>query len=389
MKQFFFKSLLISLLPILWGACSDENSSPEGDVNNNELQISIDTKNNEIASKGGSFFLKIETNGEWVVSSKESWCTFNKKNGNGKGSVMCTVGTNTGKQRNTLITVTSGKDIQEITLTQKDGSGGTPDPDPDPDPNPEPPSGEYAKRIEVPALKGGTNNLFYTHTSNYNGKKVITYSAEYDCSQKHTRWVAFTFDNVSNQKNTNRSDKWGQDPYIPAAYRTYDNDYNSPYNRGHLVASADRYVTREANVQTFYYSNMSPQIVKFNGGVWNQMEEKVRSWSQSLSAQDTVYVVKGGQIDGTVADGTLIEYTGNHVAVPKYYFMAVLSLKNGKYKAMAFYINQQSYSGSSLGSYAISIDALEQKTGINFFHNLPDAKEIEVEKTYNNSDWGL
>ena len=295
---------------------------------------------------------------------------------------------NTGAERSVVITITAGKEKAEFILKQLAGDGSNPDPDPNPDPNP---SG-YAGRIEIPKLKGGNMNLFYTHTSTYNGKEFITYSAEYDCTKKHTRWVAFTFDNVSNQKNTNRSDKWGNDPKIPTAYQTYASDYSSPYNKGHLVASADRYITREANVQTFYYSNMSPQIASFNGGIWNQMEEKVRSWAKSLSANDTVYVVKGGKIDGTIADGTLIEYTGNQVAVPQNYFMAVLSLKGGaspQYKAIAFYINQKTYSSSSINNYVISIDELEQKTGLDFFHNLPDNIENEVEQSYNKSDWGL
>jgi len=72
--------------------------------------------------------------------------------------------------------------------------------------------------------------------------------------------------------------------------------------------------------------------------------------------------------------------------------MAVLSLKGGaspQYKAIAFYINQKTYSSSSINNYVISIDELEQKTGLDFFHNLPDNIENEVEQSYNKSDWGL
>jgi len=34
-----------------------------------------------------------------------------------------------------------------------------------------------------------------------------------------------------------------------------------------------------------------------------------------------------------------------------------------------------------------TIDALEQETGIDFFHNLPDNIENTVEATYNVNDW--
>ena len=387
MTKALFKLFILFIACSTAISCSEQDSPdlPDNPGNTNQGIASIDQT--QINANGGGFIIRVKADGTWQASSSEAWCTLSRTSGNGNGSISGYMKANTGAERSVIITIIAGKEKAEFTLKQLAGNGSNPDPDPDP----EKPSG-YAGRIEIPKLKGGAMNLFYTHTSTYNGKEFITYSAEYDCTKKHTRWVAFTFDNVSNQKNTNRSNEWGNDPKIPNAYQTYASDYSSPYNKGHLVASADRYITREANVQTFYYSNMSPQITSFNGGIWNQMEEKVRSWAKSLSASDTVYVVKGGKIDGTIADGTLIEYTGNQVAVPQNYFMAVLSLKGGaspQYKAIAFYINQKTYSSSSISNYIISIDELEQKTGIDFFHNLPDKIENEVEQSYNKSDWGL
>ena len=386
MTKALFKLFILFITCSTAISCSEQDSPelPDNPGNTNQGIASIDQT--QINGNGGGFIIRVKADGTWQASSSETWCTLSRTSGNGNGSISGYMKANTGAERSVIITITAGKEEAKFTLKQLAGNGSNPDPDPGPNPS------GYAGRIEIPKLKGGNMNLFYTHTSTYNGKEFITYSAEYDCTKKHTRWVAFTFDNVSNQKNTNRSDKWGNDPKIPTAYQTYASDYSSPYNKGHLVASADRYITREANVQTFYYSNMSPQIASFNGGIWNQMEEKVRSWAKSLSANDTVYVVKGGRIDGTIADGTLIEYTGNQVAVPQNYFMAVLSLKGGaspQYKAIAFYINQKTYSSSSITNYVISIDELEQKTGLDFFHNLPDNIENEVEQSYNKSDWGL
>lgn len=390
MRQSMLKALLLMMVSIMIGACNgDEKNEP---LINSDFTAETDLTNNEIKSQGGSFFLTIKSDGEWKIEANEKWCVFNRTSGVGNATIVGKIHANSAtEERNALVTIISGENKKELRIKQLKGDGSTTDPDPtdptDPtNPDPEKPSG-YAGRIEMPKLKGGADNLFYTHTVNYNGKSCINYSAEYDCTKKHTRWVAFFFDNVNNQKNTSRTDDWGQDPNIPSAYRTYNSDYDSPYNRGHLVASADRYLTREANQQTFYYSNMSPQIIKFNGGIWNQMEEKVRSWAGGLSSSDTLYVVKGGQIDGTIADGTLLEYTGNHVAVPRHYFMALLSLRGGQYKAMAFYIDQKGYSSSSIASYAISIDALEQKTGIDFFHNLPNDVEDRVESSYNAGSW--
>nr|WP_262707219.1 DNA/RNA non-specific endonuclease [Bacteroides faecalis] len=66
--------------------------------------------------------------------------------------------------------------------------------------------------------------------------------------------------------------------------------------------------------------------------------------------------------------------------VPKYFYMAILSLD--------FWFEHKSYAkGKSYKSYAISIDKLEEYTGIDFFHNLPDNIENTVEANYKESDW--
>lgn len=384
MKQTVIKTILIALLPILWAACGDDDNNP--DINNSGgLKISVDAKNNEISGKGGGLFLRIETNSEWTASVQDSWCTLQRSSGTGTSSVMCAVTANIGKQRSTIITVKSGKEVQEITLTQKEDNGDMPDPDPDPDR----PSG-YAGRIEIPALKGGSMNLFITHTTPYNGKEIITYSLEYDCTQKSSRWVAFTFNSSTPDKDLGRVGDFTEDPNIPTQYQTHDGDYTgSGYSRGHLTASSDRQYSAAANKQTFYMSNINPQIQNgFNGNIWAELEKKVQSWGKISNNQDTLYVARGGTIDNK---SNIIKYlkTNNTIPVPKYFYMAILSLKNGQYKAIGFWLEHKVYNNNNYATYALPIDELEQKTGIDFFRNLSDDIENEVERTYNKSDWGV
>ena len=135
-------------------------------------------------------------------------------------------------------------------------------------------------------------------------------------------------------------------------------------------------------------SNMNPQIQNgFNGGIWASLEGKVQSWGKITNDQDTLYEAKVGTFD----NNNIIKYlkTNNTIPVPKYFYMAILSLKNGQYKAIGFWFEHKSYSNNNYASYALSIDELEEKTGIDFFHNLPDKIENEVERSYNKSDWGL
>ena len=394
MKRFRL-NLVVCLLGCLFlGIACHEPDIPTADVNHsdesgqssagNSKLAYVDKAGTELAAKGGSFLLHIRTAGEWTASSSESWCKLYTSSGKGNNDVMVIISANSETQsRSASITVSSG-DLKMVISVSQVGSDGTsePDPEPTPEPDPEPTPEGYAGRIEIPRLKGGSMNKFIVHTVNYGGKEIVNFSLEYSNVHKHPWWVAFTFDNVTNKKNTGRTEKWGNDPYVDAAYRTYSSDYSDPYNRGHLCASADRTYSREANIQTFYYSNMSPQIVKFNGGVWSNMETSVRKYAEGLGAKDTLYVAKGG----TLNDNQLLEYTGNHVAVPRYYYMVMVLLKNGTYKGMAYWIDQKNYdvSDTKPASYRTTIDKVEEQTGIDFFPNLPDNIETEVEA---NSVW--
>lgn len=376
----FFKATLFVLVA-LFTSCS-ERDIPEELLNNEQntsQPVYLDLKENLPADNAG-FLLHIRTEQSWTIEVDQDWCTLLRYSGNGNASVMGSVSKNTTEQiRSALITVRIAGISYPLTIQQnagEEGEGGST--------TPENPNG-YAKRIEVPALKGGDMNLFITHTTQYNGKEVITYSYEWDCAKKHSRWVAFTFSTATPNKNVGRHNSYIDDPEIPSQYQTHDSDYKgSGYSRGHLCASSDRQYSKKANEQTFYFSNMSPQIQNgFNGGIWQSLEQKVQQWGNISVSSDTLYVVKGG----TIQDNQIIEYIGNNVPVPKYYFMAILSLKGGSYQAIGFWLEHKAYSNNNYKQYALSIDDLEQKTGIDFFANLPDNIETTVESKYTESAW--
>ena len=213
---------------------------------------------------------------------------------------------------------------------------------------------------------------------------------EWDNTLRAQRWTAFRWDKSNSVTNTKRSDVWGEDPLIPAEYRTSQSDYSgSGYTRGHMIASQDRVNSYKANVQTFYYSNMQPQLYGFNTqGIWYELENYIRNAYNTNAFRDTLYVVKGG----TISAGNYTTVKG--LPVPNYFFMALLCRKlsdttQGGYKAIAFWMEHKSNTDSNYKKYAISIDELEQKTGIDFFPNLPDNIERVVESNLVLPAWKL
>ena len=244
------------------------------------------------------------------------------------------------------------------------------------------------KRIEVPALKSG--GLFVSNWTVENDDSIMTYCYEFNTSQLHSNWVAYRFDAITRQRNTTRTDAWSDDPALPSQYRIGTGTF-SGYDRGHICPSADRLYSEEANAKTFYMSNMSPQLNSFNTGIWETLESAIRTKGQSATFADTLYVVKGGLVSSGQMLGYVSRSGGKRVAVPKYYFCAALRKKGSTYNAIGFFLEHKVYEADekSLSLYVMSIDTLEEKTGIDFFHNLPDNIETTVESTFDKSIWGL
>lgn len=292
--------------------------------------------------------------------------------------------------------------------------GGSDDDDPIITPEvPSAPTGnKYLSRLEVPKLEAG--NIFIQHSAKIGADSVMTYCLEYNPEKFHSRWVAFRFDADTRSKNTKRPDvdPFQDDPLLKNSqtigYGGFGKKYvdelgisrdwggkSSQFDRGHICASADRLYDIEANNQTFYMTNMSPQLGDFNQGYWNAFELYVQDIGRKSSFADTLYVVKGGTIRDKETMGHILRNNGAKVVIPKHYFMALLAVKGSDYKAIGFYMEHKEY-GFKYGSDVkkdqmsdkiVSIDELEKLTGIDFFHNLPDAIENKVEASSNPSEW--
>ena len=258
---------------------------------------------------------------------------------------------------------------------------------------------------EIPHLNN--QNVYADHYVTMDGVQILNYALEWDNTKRHANWVAFTFDTTTSADNVKRTDAWSADPKLPAEMQVQESDHkNDGFDRGHLCASEDRVYLKEANKQTFYYSNISPQLNDFNGGFWRKLETRVQTWGRSTAdgVYDKVYVTKGGTLNkllknfkGTTVDGGTPTtdangFTIHGLACPEYYYMAVLSQKDDVFHAIAFLVPHkegmtENPSSDELKEYVVSVDKLEEETGIDFFCNLPDVLENEVEAACNLNDW--
>lgn len=238
-----------------------------------------------------------------------------------------------------------------------------------------------ANWMELPETSEEDGHDLLHHTMWLGSREVRSYSMYWDYSNMVSRWVAYPL-NRELMGYGKRTDKWGLDPLLPRDKQpvvtgAYSADADGvTYGRGHQIGSADR-TNYEANSRTFFGTNMTPQISDFNGAIWANLENTVRLWSKR-STTDTLYVVTGCVVDDSTKSVTDVD--GKRVTVPTGYYKALLRLYEGSYNAVGFYFDHKKYPVNKVDkSMAISIDALEELVGENFFVNLPDNIEAAVE----------
>ncbi|MDD2634067.1 MAG: DNA/RNA non-specific endonuclease [Bacteroidales bacterium] len=224
------------------------------------------------------------------------------------------------------------------------------------------------KNFELPKLKRGEEIVCHS-------AYCLVYSEEHE----QAKWVAYVLKLEMLTGDVKRSNKFKEDPKIKTKSAN-DKDYKgSGYDRGHLAPAADMSFSEQAMQESFYYSNISPQDPGFNRGIWKKLESEVRSYVEYLNK---IYVVTGP----VLVEG-LSEIGENGVAVPEEYYKAALFVSDTCVEAIAFIMPNKKNSSVSVYNYAVSVDELEKKTKMNFFHGLPFLLERKVEKRLNIEFW--
>ena len=272
---------------------------------------------------------------------------------------------------------------------------------------------KYMYRLEWPRIKENGNQTWLAKSESEYG---LALEMEWDNSKIANRFTCYYMDENNTAQTVSRHDSFKEDPEIPSAYRSKLSDYSgSGYARGHLCPSADRRASDDQQALTYYLSNMQPQWQKHNEAQWANLEGDVRKWAARC---DTLYVVKAATIDDITLNNVTesgvysTTYNGTYYSdlkcngrllVAKYYYMALLAFNKSTntYQAIGIWTkhyNAGTTGASGSGSYDwpiinkenaqyISIDELEKRTGIDFFCNLPDDIEDQVEASFNTSYW--
>ncbi len=249
------------------------------------------------------------------------------------------------------------------------------------------------------------NDLYtVTHYAQMGGKKARNYTILYDPAMYASYWVAYPL--CADHLGNGRVEDWNYDPIVPqskqtSVYKGYGVNVSSDtyasqhYARGHQLPNADRNGVDAMMAQTYFSTNMTPQLQNgFNGGVWANLEDAVRSVVEHNS--DTVYVVTGAAFRKKGGNETIQTITntrdGKVLPVPNYYWKVLLKVKWNAgsvagASAIGFWLeHRDNYPNGSTNylPYVTSVDQIEAWTGFDFFSNLSTSLQSGAEAA---TDW--
>lgn len=204
------------------------------------------------------------------------------------------------------------------------------------------------------------------------------YMANFNRRDRLPNWVAEHLDifSLTAGEGVDRSrSAFAADPNIPTMFRAQLKDYiGSGFDRGHQAPAADAVYTQEAMDQTFYLTNMAPQVgIGFNRHYWAYVEEFVRDlvgpyidvwvWTGPVflpqKGEDNKYYMK-------------YQVIGNppSIAVPTHFYKIVLAQKNltdTTYSTAAFLLpNQAIPIPTHLTQFKVAKELIERASGLTF-----------------------
>ena len=217
-------------------------------------------------------------------------------------------------------------------------------------------------------------------------------SLVYSPKHKQAKWVAHIISPDILNGQVSRSNDFRADPLVKGG-TAIEEDYflriinengeldfdGFGYDRGHLAPSADFRWSKRALSESYFYSNIAPQVAALNRGKWADLENLFRAYV--YSEQVPLYVVTGGVLED---DLPTIERGIHQVSIPRYFWKVAIDLEN---KRGIGFLMPNANLEYPLTHYALAIDKIEQLTGINFYANLTDGLEDWLEAQMDLKAW--
>ena len=214
---------------------------------------------------------------------------------------------------------------------------------------------------------------------------ILKYAEDHE----QAAWVAHMILPDIASGNHSRSNDFREDPKVSTGtaveedyflkFMQPDSSYEYDgygYDRGHLAPSADFRWSGQALSESYYYSNISPQLPEFNRKLWADLESALRHYV--ITHNVPLHIVTMPVLD----DGlSRVERSINEVSIPKYFIKVAVDLEHDR--GIAFMM-PNAESVDVLSSYALTIDEVEERTGYDLFNLI---KSSNIESSIDKDHW--
>ncbi len=237
------------------------------------------------------------------------------------------------------------------------------------------------KDVKIPIPGNERGDYVYGGFPNQEGFKLIGRTKElhnrgyvvgYSDSMKNPLWVSYRLFDVPKLKSGKRPSGFKVDARTRA--EVHHNDYtNSGYDRGHMAPNygiATRYGP-DAQKETFLMTNVIPQTPEVNRGLWKDLEMLIaKKYGRYFSE---VWIITGPVFQDPV------QKLDSGVKVPSYYYKILVDEQGDELRVLAFLIEADCPPYVRIRKRLVSIDEIETLTGLDFFPDLSDEEQIELE----------
>ena len=214
------------------------------------------------------------------------------------------------------------------------------------------------------------------------GEKLIKregYTVSYNTKYRIANYVAWRL-TPERMKGSAKRTQFFEDPELTTDEKVYFSDYSgSGYDRGHMCPAGDNKWSTTAMLDCFILSNICPQNHTLNGGDWRLLEEACRAWVSRK--KDNIYIIAG-----PVFTSAPPRWMKQRVRIPDGFFKALLCLDAGRERGIAFVYDNMGTT-RAMGDYAVTIDDVEQLTGLDLFHSVPQSQQKTLEAQCNLRAW--
>lgn len=227
----------------------------------------------------------------------------------------------------------------------------------------------------------GTLNYLPTQQLGDQLVRYTYYTISYSNQHQNAEWVAYELLGARlDLSDREERQNFKSDPNVRSEASSSDYS-NSGYDRGHLVPAHDMDFNERAMSESFYMTNVSPQVPDFNRGIWKSLEGQIRKWAKK---EKRLYVITGPLLKKTVAEADRISPTGP--TIPRGFFKIVMDYEGSKKKAIAFMFKNKDID-QPLERFVTTIDLVERYTNLDFFPDLTIEEEAALESVSDFSLW--